>query len=459
MKSPVRIFHCAAIAAVLVSFSIATNGQTPTPSPAVSPGPAKTEAIASKEDQAKQKPIAAGQIANETRSAMPASSQKAAKIVRIRQGDEFSVEVSDLKERVEKQPDRAKTIRLFLDCKLVEDVEPVLCLGEKKIVFTLSRENMTQITKKTKIVSVGISFTDEEKAELVMPEKVQLVLVYPGYRSGLVVLIIVLMLLVLLVYGYHTNLLRDGQAPGPGVVNPISAPTNGGSWVRTLFRFFPGLNKDTTNSGPLGLYSLAKVQMAWWLFVIVAAFLFIWVAVGDYNTVSTSTLVLFGISVGTAVSSKVIDASKQSNAQDLKATKAALEQQIAQVSAPPPPSAGGVAATAAAAPAPADAQPQLAMKAVQLEQVKAQLTNLTARPGELTSQGFLTDIMSDENGVSIHRFQMVVWTIVLTLIFVYEVYKSLSMPEFSNTLLTLMGISSGTYVTLKVPEKHSVAGT
>lgn len=460
MKSPVRIFHYAAIAAVLVSFSIAANGQTPAPSPAVSPSPAKAEVTASKEDQAKQKPIAAGQIANETRSAMPGSSPKAAKIVRIRQGDELSVEVSDLKERVEKQPEGARKIRLFLDCKLVEDVEPVLCLGEKKVVFTLNRENMKQITKKTKIVSVGISFTDEEKAELVMPEKVQLVLVYPGYRSGLVVLIIVLMLLVLLVYGRHTNLLRDGQAPGPEVADPTSAPTPGGSPVPALFRFFPGLNKDTTNSGPLGLYSLAKVQMAWWLFVIVAAFLFIWVAVGDYNTVTTSTLVLFGISVGTAVTGKVIDASKQSNAQDLKATKAGLEQQIAQVSASPPPSAGGAAATAAAPPAPAAAQPpQLAMKAVQLEQVNAQLTNLTARPGESTSRGFLTDIMSDENGVSIHRFQMVVWTIVLTLIFVYEVYKTLSMPEFSDTLLTLMGISSGTYVTLKVPEKHSVASS
>jgi hypothetical protein len=54
---------------------------------------------------------------------------------------------------------------------------------------------------------------------------------------------------------------------------------------------------------------------------------------------------------------------------------------------------------------------------------------------------------------------MVVWTVVLTLIFVHEVYATLSMPQFSDTLLTLMGISSGTYVALKIPEKKSVVAS
>lgn len=446
MKSPVRSFRCAAIAVALVSFSITAKGQTPTPSPGASSTPVKTDASTPKEDQGKQKSNTAGQIANETRNAVPGSSPKVSRMVRIRPGDELSVEVGDLKDRVERQPDLLKTTRLFLDCKLVEDVESVLCLAEKKVVFTLNRKAMEQITEGTRIVSVGISFTDPNNAELVMPEKVQLVLMPLNWWLLVALAIVVAMLIVLYVYGRYSNLLRDGQAPGSADSNPASGPVIGGTRPPALLRIFPGLNKVTGR--PLALYSLAKVQMAWWLFIIVAAFLGIWVAVGDYNTVTTSTLILFGISVGTTVTSKIIDTNKQSNAQDLKATKAALEQQVAP-SAP----AEGAAATE---PAPVEAQTQRAMKAVQLEQVKAQLTNLTVRPEEATSQGFLTDIMSDENGVSVHRFQMVVWTIVLTLIFVSEVYKTLSMPEFSNTLLTLMGISSGTYVTLKVPEKHSV---
>ena len=49
---------------------------------------------------------------------------------------------------------------------------------------------------------------------------------------------------------------------------------------------------------------------------------------------------------------------------------------------------------------------------------------------------------------------MVVWTVVLGVMFVIEVYTNLQMPEFDSTLLTLMGISGGTYVGLKIPEKQ-----
>ena len=70
------------------------------------------------------------------------------------------------------------------------------------------------------------------------------------------------------------------------------------------------------------------------------------------------------------------------------------------------------------------------------------------------SQGFLTDVLSDAtDGISIHRFQMFAWTIILGVIFISSVYKELAMPEFSVTLLGLMGISSGTYLGFKFPEK------
>ena len=65
-------------------------------------------------------------------------------------------------------------------------------------------------------------------------------------------------------------------------------------------------------------------------------------------------------------------------------------------------------------------------------------------------------------GISIHRFQMFAWTLILGVIFIGSVYKNLEMPQFSATLLGLMGISSGTYLGFKVPEKASTdapAGT
>ena len=72
----------------------------------------------------------------------------------------------------------------------------------------------------------------------------------------------------------------------------------------------------------------------------------------------------------------------------------------------------------------------------------------------MKSEGFLRDILTDASGVSLHRFQIVVWTIVLGFIFAISVYNTLGMPEFSGTLLALMGISNGTYIGFKFPERQ-----
>jgi hypothetical protein len=73
------------------------------------------------------------------------------------------------------------------------------------------------------------------------------------------------------------------------------------------------------------------------------------------------------------------------------------------------------------------------------------------KPG--STKGFLKDILSDSHGISFHRFQAFAWTIVLVLVFIRQVTAYMVMPEFNNVLLTLMGISSGTYLGFKVSEK------
>ena len=60
---------------------------------------------------------------------------------------------------------------------------------------------------------------------------------------------------------------------------------------------------------------------------------------------------------------------------------------------------------------------------------------------------------SDGSGYSFHRFQIFAWTIVLGIIFLSSVYNNLTMPEFSTTLLGLMGISAGTYIGFKLPNR------
>jgi hypothetical protein len=48
---------------------------------------------------------------------------------------------------------------------------------------------------------------------------------------------------------------------------------------------------------------------------------------------------------------------------------------------------------------------------------------------------------------------MLGWTLVTGVIFCVSVYNRLAMPDFSPTLLALMGISSATYLGAKIPEE------
>jgi len=69
-----------------------------------------------------------------------------------------------------------------------------------------------------------------------------------------------------------------------------------------------GLAEDDTARQTL---SLARVQMGFWFFQVVAAFLFIWMVIGELPEIPASILGLIGIASGTALGSAVIDCNKQ----------------------------------------------------------------------------------------------------------------------------------------------------
>lgn len=75
------------------------------------------------------------------------------------------------------------------------------------------------------------------------------------------------------------------------------------------------------------------------------------------------------------------------------------------------------------------------------------------------SRGFFRDIVSDEDGPSIHRCQMVLWTMIVGVIFIYSVAMNQVMPQIDSGILGLMGISSLGYLGLKNYEPKPVAKT
>jgi hypothetical protein len=174
--------------------------------------------------------------------------------------------------------------------------------------------------------------------------------------------------------------------------------------------------------GNQAAFSLAKCQMAWWFFLAFASYLLIYMVTWDFDTITAGTLGLIGISAGTALAAAMVDSSK--NNQMIAEQRQLLTEQNA-VPAPP---------------APRDAQ------------ITARLDAIAKELATPTHQNFLSDILTDSDGISFHRFQMLVWTVILGVIFAISVYTDLIMPNFSATLLGLMGISSGTYIGFKFPE-------
>jgi hypothetical protein len=190
-------------------------------------------------------------------------------------------------------------------------------------------------------------------------------------------------------------------------------------------------------------YSLGRTQAAWWFFVILAAFLFIVTTTGEVNAALNSTaLILLGIGGATAGAAAVVNASKAGEKQEAEQR---LQQQVAQQTQ----QVTTATAQAAAAPGNAAVQAQLDTATQQLNAkngLLAQVVNLQV------NEDFLRDILSDADGISIHRFQMVVWTLVLSFIFAKAVYDNMAMPDFDATLLGLQGISAATFVGLKMAE-------
>ena len=97
---------------------------------------------------------------------------------------------------------------------------------------------------------------------------------------------------------------------------------------------------------------------------------------------------------------------------------------------------------------------QVAENKSKLEQKEKQIASAITAQTKPVSKDFVNDILTDKNGISFHRFQMLLWTFVLIAVFLDKVWTTFSMPDFDPLLLALTGISGATYVGFKVPERQ-----
>lgn len=163
---------------------------------------------------------------------------------------------------------------------------------------------------------------------------------------------------------------------------------------------------DNLPSG-LGPFSLAQTQLAFWTVIIVGGFIYLTILTGLPNSLNDSSLLLLGITGGTTGVASFIDSIK-------KGTFTATETSVTDINS--------------------------------MRFVKPR-------------RGFLRDISSDGANLNVQRAQTIMWNLVLGVYFVWYVVTNKAMPVFSNTLLTLAGVSSLVYLSSKGPEKPTTDQT
>lgn len=180
--------------------------------------------------------------------------------------------------------------------------------------------------------------------------------------------------------------------------------------------------RDISKASPRP-FSWSRVQLAWWTVIILSSFTTIILQTGHAPNLHSSTLVLLGISVGTTTVARVIDMADEQNP-------------------------------------------------------------LVYRHQDVKTINFFLDILTDQNGVSIQRFQTLIFSVVFGIWYLASVMGNLGDPNFclndfpkgdpalaqcllhstdfiipivSDNNLILLGLSSATYAALKITENKGRA--
>jgi hypothetical protein len=357
-------------------------------------------------------------------------------------GDRIRVEIQNLAEAIEKGAVNPRKLTLYLDGRVMPGIyaEPVGDRANNVLEFILERTDKSKQawlpllgSPKSAIreIPVSVGYEDKEQIPAVDPNSPPTMNLRVFHVRWLVGCVIgVLVFLGLFIWLARTsNIVRDS----------------------TLVDF-----QDKEQKRP---YSLARVQMAVWLFFVGSSLLFIYLITDDYNTITDQALMLIGIGTGTALGAAVIDVGKRNvvngergSLDGLKAETKTLDEGVKLIQEK-------IKANPSAQTQDAAALSQLTSNFAEKKarQIEAETREKNASMAFIkdSSAGLLFDLLTDANGVNFHRLQMIVWTVVLVFLFCIEVYRNLAMPEFNATLLALMGISSGTYLGFKISEPQS----
>ncbi|MFI5015967.1 MAG: hypothetical protein ACHQAY_26835 [Hyphomicrobiales bacterium] len=200
-------------------------------------------------------------------------------------------------------------------------------------------------------------------------------------------------------------------------------------------------------------FSLGRSQMAFWFVLIFAVYIFLYFLMWDYNTITNQSLILMGLSGATAIFAVAIDASKDTPIgaanEKLRAIDLNTYSDVVKLDAEIAQRQAALKDTPAA-----DNATILRLQTEITDRLNKKRTcHEITRP--YVSEGWYRDLTTDINGPALHRLQILVWTVTLGGVFLIQTFHTVSMPQFSDTLLALMGVTSAGYLGFKYPEKQN----
>ena len=74
------------------------------------------------------------------------------------------------------------------------------------------------------------------------------------------------------------------------------------------------------------------------------------------------------------------------------------------------------------------------------------------------SVNFFADVLSNSYGYSFHRFQLLIWNILFGCMFVSLVWENLALPEFSQPLVALIGVSTSIHLGFEFLDHYRATG-
>lgn len=173
-------------------------------------------------------------------------------------------------------------------------------------------------------------------------------------------------------------------------------------WLAAIFLSLKTtIIKDISDS-PNKPYSFSRTQLLWWTLLIASCFILGFAYNENLPAINNTALALLGIGLGTTTLARVVDNN----------------------------------------------------------QVNQSSTNNIVRHQNQASQGFFTDLLSDDTGISVHRFQSFVFNVIFGIAYITDFFNlNYTLPTYDNQQLLLLGISSGAYVALKMNENGINGGT